>query len=169
MLIRKAHIAAGMSAALLLLSGSAATMPLIQAAPEAARSTGCTQEAAAGGGAHANQGNRSRAGRDLILGNVIGAAVENVAVLSNLTTALSALNGSPVQVVCLNDVLNQNDIRLLNNILNNSPILNNNLNNSLNNNTVLNNILQNADIALLNNVQIVSVDVLSGDIFVLRQ
>ena len=79
------------------------------------------------------------------------------------------MDSSNVQVVCLNDVLNQNDIRLLNNILNNSPILSGNLNESLNNNTVLNNLLQNADIALLNNVQVVSVDVLSGEVFVLRQ
>lgn len=169
MLIRKIHIATGLSAAMLTVSGLVGTGTLVQAAPEAQRSVGCTQEAAPGGGAEATQGNRSRAARDLILGNVVGAAVENVAVLSDLNTALSALNGANVQVVCLNDVLNQNDIRVLNNILNSSPILSDNLNNSLNNNEVLRNALQNADISLLNNVQVVSVDVLSGEVFVLRQ
>ena len=60
-------------------------------------------------------------------------------------------------------------MRILQNILNRSPILNNNFNNSLNNNDVLNNLLQNADIALLNNVQVVSEDIASGEVFVLRQ
>jgi hypothetical protein len=124
---------------------------------EAQRSPGgCTQEATGG---PAGTGNRSgRQNSAALLPAVIAVAVQNVAV--PVTAAnLSAVN---LNVVCLNDTLNQNDIRVLQDILNQSPILSENSNN-------LNNLLQNADIALLNNVQVVSVDVLSGDVFVLRQ
>ena len=77
------------------------------------------------------------------------AAISNVSILggnNNVQALNDALNGIavPVQVVCLNDALNQNDVRILQDILNQSPILNNNLNNSLNNNEILNNLLQNA-------------------------
>ena len=142
-------------------------------------SSGCTQEAVGGntnpGRSVVGQGQAANSQQTLV--GVISAAVSNVSVLGNTNVqALNdALNGIavPVQVVCLNDALNQNDVRLLQNILNDSPILNNNLNNSLNNNEViknsLNNLLQGSDIALLNNVQVVSVDVASGELFLLRQ
>lgn len=152
------------AAAVTLLIGTA-TVP---APVSAQRSSGCTQETAGGGGANANQrGGRSDSGAVLV--GVIAAAIQNVSVLSDINAAISALNGSNVQVVCLNDVLNQNDIRILNDLLAGSTILSDNLNNSLNNNDILTNVLTNANIALLNNVQVVSVDVGSGDIFVLQQ
>lgn len=138
-------------------------------------STGCTQEAVGGntnpGRSVVGQGQAANSNQTLV--GVIAAAISNVSVLgnNNVQALNDALNGIavPVQVVCLNDALNQNDVRILQNILNQSPILNNNLNNSLNNNNVLNNLLQNADIALLNNAEIVSVDVLSGTVYVLNQ
>ena len=139
-------------------------------------STGCTQEAVGGntnpGRSVVGQG--QAANSDQTLAGVIAAAISNVSVLggnNNVQALNDALNGIavPVQVVCLNDALNQNDVRILQNILNQSPILNNNLNNSLNNNDVLNNLLQGADIALLNNAEVVSVDVLSGTVYVLGQ
>lgn len=58
-----------------------------------------------------------------MLTGVIDAAVGDVQALNNLDTALSALNGSNLQVVCLNDVLNQNDLRILQDVLSGSPIL----------------------------------------------
>src|SRR6267378_848367 len=90
---------------------------------------GCAQTTSGGGGAltGGNQGNR--AGSTALLVGVIDAAV-------------SALNGSNLQVVCLNDALNQNDVRILQDVLNGSPILSGDLNQSLNNNNVLNNLLQ---------------------------
>ena len=139
-------------------------------------STGCTQEAVGGntnpGRSTVGQGQAANSNQTLV--GVIAAAISNVSVLggnNNLQALNDALNGIavPVQVVCLNDALNQNDVRILQNILNQSPILNNNLNNSLNNNDVLNNLLQHADIALLNNAEVVSVDVLSGTVYVLGQ
>ena len=139
-------------------------------------STGCTQEAVGGntnpGRSVVGQG--QAANSQQTLAGVIAAAVSNVSVLggnNNVQALNNALNGIavPVQVVCLNDALNQNDVRLLQDILNESPILNNNLNNSLNNNDVLNGLLQGSDIAVANGVQVVSVDVASGEVFLLRQ
>jgi len=127
--------------------------------------SGCTQTASGGGGATTGGQQTNRSDSGAVLVGVIDAAVQNVSVLNNLDTALSALNGANVQVVCLTDVLNQNDIRILQDVLNGSPILSNNLNNSLNNNTVLNNVLQNANIALLNNVQVVAVNIGGGQVF----
>ncbi len=142
-------------------------------------STGCTQEAVGGntnpGRSVVGQGQAANSQQTLV--GVISAAVSNVSVLGNtnvdaLNQALSNIT-APIQVVCLNDALNQNDVRLLQNILNESPILSDNLNNSLNNNEViknsLNNLLQNSDIAIANGVQVVSVDVASGELFLLRQ
>ena len=158
MFIRKTHIAAGMAAAMLLVPGAVATHSDVQVASAAQRSAGCTQAAAPGGGATAGQDNRSRANRDAVLGNLIGAMVDNAA---NINAAVSALNGANVSVVCLNDVLNQNDIDILNNVLNDSNVLSNI--------AILNNSLNNPDIALLNNVQIIAVNVGTGQVFALRQ
>ena len=72
----------------------------------------------------------------------------------------------------MNDVLNSNDIALLENVLNDNNVLNNSP--ILSNNTILNNALnnafQNADISLLNNVQVVAVN-LGGapQLFLLRR
>jgi hypothetical protein len=163
MFIRKTQIAAGMTAAMLLLSGSAATQSDVQVASAAQRSSGCTAEAAPGGGATAGQDNRSRANRQAVFGNLIGAMVNNAA---NITAAVAALEGSALQVVCLNDVLNNNDIDILNNVLNDSNVLSNI--------DILNHadILNNANILsldLLDDVQILAVDVDTGDVFVLAK
>jgi len=130
---------------------------------------GCAQTTSGGGGAltGGNQGNR--AGSTALLVGVIDAAVQNVQVLNNIDAALSALNGSNLQVVCLNDALNQNDVRILQDVLNGSPILSGDLNQSLNNNNVLNNLLQGSNVALLNNVQVVAVNLGTGQVFLLRQ
>ena len=67
--------------------------------------------------------------------------------------------------MCLNDVLNQNDVNLLNDVLSGENVLNNSLNN------LAQNALQNADVALLNDVQVVTVDLGGGSpqLFVLRR
>jgi len=124
---------------------------------------GCTQTTGGnntGGGNNNRQGGRP-AGDQLVVG-VIAAAIQNV------TADVNALNGNilnnpNIDVVCLNNVLNNNQIQLLSNLLNNSPILSQNSNN-------LNNLLQGSNIALLNNVQVVSVNLASGPtLFLLRQ
>jgi hypothetical protein len=119
----------------------------------------CTQTTTGDGGRitgapQTNRGNGSAAA----LTGVIDALI-NANALDNLDVAANALNSSPVQVVCLNDALNQNDLSLLSNvlsgdnILNNSPILNDSLNN------LAQNALQNADINAANNVQVLAVSV----------
>jgi hypothetical protein len=117
---------------------------------------GCVQNAA---GAPAGNGNRSgRQNSGAVLPAVIAAAVQNVSVP---VTALP-VSGANLNVVCLNDTLNQNDVRVLQDILNQSPILSQNSNN-------LNNLLQGSDIAVANGVQVVAVDLGSGTLFLLRQ
>ena len=102
-----------------------------------------------------------------MLAGVINAAVQDVQVLNNIDVPLNALNSSNLQVVCLTDALNQNDIHILQDLLNGSPILSNDLNGSLNNNTILNNLLQRSNIALLNNVQVVAVNLGTGQVFLM--
>jgi hypothetical protein len=131
--------------------------------------TGCTQATTGGGGATTGGRQSNRSDSRAVLVGLIDVLVQDVQALNNLDIALSALNGSNLQVVCLNDVLNQNDIRLLQDILNGSPILSNDLNNSLNNNTVLNNLLRDSNIALLNNVSVVAINLGTGQVFLLRQ
>lgn len=122
--------------------------------------TACTGGAIGGGSASGAQANRSDSGA--VLPAVIAAAVQDVSVLSDLNTNLNAVNGTNLQVVCLNDVLNQNDVRILNNVLNDSPILSGDLNNSLNNDAnnldVLNGLLSGSNLSLLNNTQVVAVN-----------
>jgi len=154
------HRAVALAAAVVLLGGSA-----FVAAPAQAQNApgGCTQNVA---GAPVGGGNRSgRQNSAATLPSVIALAVQNVAVPIDVT----ALNNANVQVVCLNDVLNQNDVRVLQDILNESPILsgnNNNLNNILQNANILNNL------ALANGVQLVALNVgsptASPTLFVLR-
>ena len=144
------------------------TLTAIPAAAQQGGSNGCTQDATStGGGAGAEQrGGRSQSGA-LLIGAIV-AAVQNVSVLSDLAVAVDALDATNVSVVCLNDVLNGNDIRILQDILNQSPILSESLNDNEVLNDSLNNLLRNADISLLNNVEIVSVDIATGTIYVIE-
>jgi|SRR5579859_4045787 len=136
-----------------------------------AHNSGCTQSTTGGGGATTGGTQTNRANSGALLVGVIDAAVQDVQALNNIDAALSALNGSNLQVVCLSDALNQNDVHILQDVLNGSPILSGDcsscLNQSLNNNTVLNNLLQNSNIDLLNNVQVVAVNLQTGQIFVM--
>jgi hypothetical protein len=137
--------------AIMLSSAFAATPAQAQRSPG-----GCTQEAVGG---PAGTGNRSgRQNSAAVLPAVIAAAVQNV----DVPVTAANLSGVTLSVVCLNDTLNQNDVRLLQDILNQSPILSENSNN-------LNHLLQGSDIAVANGVQVVSVDLGSGDLFLLRQ
>jgi hypothetical protein len=147
--------------------------PLEQAPPQQERTTersgtstggsGCTQTASGAGGTTSGAPQTTvdpQSSHALVVG-VVAAAVQNVSALDNVQNVLTnTLSGANVELVCLNDVLNENDIRLLQDILNESPILNNNLNNSLNNNEVLKGFLNNNNIAA--NVEVVSVRLLSG-------
>lgn len=165
-MLRTLSVAAATAA---LVGSSIFTMPV----SAQGRSAGCTQQAVGGnttpGRGPVAQGQAQNSEQTLV--GVISAAVSNVALLNDVNALNNALNGvaANVQVVCLNDALNQNDVRVLNDVLAGSPILNNVLNNSLNNNDILRNALQNANIDLLNNARIVSVDLLSGNVYVLNQ
>jgi hypothetical protein len=124
--------------------------------------TGCTQQATTG---NQNQAGGGRAGGqrlagDQALGGLIDAALQDVQVLNNISAQVQALQGN-LSVVCLNDTLNGNQLQVLDNILNNSPILNNNLNNSLNNLSALNNL------NLLGGARVLAVDLTTGNVYVL--
>ena len=117
----------------------------------------CTQSTSgAGGSATGVQANRSDSRQTLV--GVIDALINAQGVDPNVVA--NALNSSDVQVVCLNDVLNQNDVAILNDVLSGDNVLNNSLNGSLDN--TAQNALQNADVSLLNNVQVVTVDLGGG-------
>ncbi|MBA3275319.1 MAG: hypothetical protein H0T72_05960 [Chloroflexia bacterium] len=81
--------------------------------------------------------------------------------LINVNVGAVAVNVGDITVedlVDVNDVLNDNNVEILNNVLNNSPILSNN-------SDILTDLLRDADI--LNDTQVV-VGVLSGGIFVIQ-
>lgn len=81
--------------------------------------------------------------------------------LINVNVGAVAVNIGDItlnDLVDVEDVLNNNEVRILNNVLNNSPI-------ASNNSDILTNLLRDADI--LNNAQVV-VGVLSGGIFVIQ-
>jgi len=118
--------------------------------------TACTSDTTGDSSASGAQANRSQSGA--ILPAVIAAAVQDVSVLSDLNANLNTLNDTNVNVVCLNDVLNQNDVHILNDVLNDSPILSGDLNNSLNNVDVLNELAQNANVNVLDNTQVLAVN-----------
>jgi len=121
--------------------------------PNAANSS-CTQSTSGGtatGGSQTSSPGRSNSAATLIA--VVDAVIQDVHALDNLNVQ-QVLSSSNVQVVCLNDVLNQNDIRVLQDILNGSPIASNDLNNSLNHDAILN------GLSVANGAQIVAVDVL---------
>lgn len=126
---------------------------------------GCTQTATGGGGGSQTTGGGHQDSRAVLVG-VVNAAVQDVAALNNNNLDLSGIAAN-LQVVCLNNVLNGNDIHILEDILNGSPILSGNLNESLNDNTILTNFLNANNIAA--NVEVVSVDLGSGQVFLLRQ
>jgi hypothetical protein len=120
--------------------------------PNAANSS-CTQSttgAPATGGSQTSSHGASNSADTLV--SVVDAVIQNVHVLDNVN-AQQVLSSPNVQVVCLNDVLNQNDIRVLQGILNGSPVANQDLNNSLNDPTVL------SGLSVANGAQIVAVDV----------
>jgi hypothetical protein len=161
-----------MVAASLLVAGTLGAAAPVNAAPaEQGRSEGCFQTSTGPGGATSGGPQSNPSSSDAVLVGVIAAAVQNVSVLDNVQNVLTnVLSGANVELICLNDVLNQNDIRILQDILNESPILNNNLNDSLNNNEVLKNFLNNNNVAA--NVEVISVRALTGtggSLFLLRQ
>jgi len=115
--------------------------------------SGCTQTAVGGGAANGGPQNNGRATGMALIGGVIDVAVTDV--LNDVQANLNALNGANVSVVCLNDALNQNNVQVLQDVLNGSPILSNNrdvLTNFLNDNNVLN------GVSLLSGAQVVAVD-----------
>ena len=125
----------------------------------------CTQTTSGAGGSLAGGPQTGRAGSTNTLVGVIDALIQ-AQVPANVQALTSALNSSPVQVLCVNDVLNQNDINLLSDIANNNNVLNNSLND------LAQNALQRNNISLLDNVQILTVDLLSGgspQVVLLRQ
>jgi len=116
--------------------------------------SGCTQTATGGGTATGGPQNMGRDAGMTLIGGVIDVAVQDV--LNNVEANLNALNGANVSVVCLNDALNQNNVQILQDVLNNSPILSNNrdvLTNFLNDNNVLN------GVSLLTGAKVVAVDI----------
>lgn len=132
-------------------------------APAHAQPGGCTQ-ASTGSQSNTTTNRGQRQNSAAVLPAVIAAAVQNVAV-DALNGSLNNINASNINVVCLNDTLNQNDIRVLQDILNDSPILSGNrdfLNNTLRGATFLN------DVTLVDDVNVLAVNLQTGDIFVLR-
>lgn len=128
----------------------------------------CTQATSGAGGQATGAPQANRGDSHGVLVGVIDALI-NANALNDTQVVANALNSSNLQVVCLNDVLNQNDLNLLNDVLSGDNILNNSLNGSLN--EIAQNALQNADLALLNNVEVVTVNVGGGapQIFLLRR
>ena len=128
---------------------------------------GGTQQTGPGGGTQ--QGGQRQAGAAGLAG-LIDVVVQNVQVLNNVSALNESLNNAAsqnnIQVVCLNDTLNGNQVNVLSDILNNSNVLSNNrdvlsniLNNSANNN--LQNFL-NQNNVVIGDVVPVAVSVLSG-------
>jgi hypothetical protein len=111
--------------------------------------TGCTTT---GGGAPRGQTNiNQQGGPQAIIANVLGLALQNLAV-----GATAPINVSGLQVVCLNDVLNQNQLQVLNNVLNNNVV------------TALNNVFVNVNaLSLLSGAQVVAAD--NNNVYVLRR
>jgi hypothetical protein len=83
-----------------------------------------TQTQGGGGAGNVLPGARSQETRHAVITALIGAAVSNVTVDAPILN--NSLNNPNLSIVCLNNVLNQNDIALVENVLNNSPILSGN-------------------------------------------
>jgi hypothetical protein len=137
----------------------------LMAAPVSAQTTGDNQGnrgcdqlqlGGGGGGGLVDFGNRSQETRQGVIAGLIAAAVGGIGVEADVLN--DALNNPNLQVVCLNNVLNQNDIALVEDVLNRSPILSDNRD-------VLSNIAN--DNNILNGVEVISVDLLSGTVYVL--
>jgi|SRR5579871_2804660 len=175
-------IAASLAMALLVGSTMIGAVPASAQGGNDRGGPGCIQQTGPTGGSGASTGGEllqggNRSDSQSTLTSVIGLLVQDTSVnaLQQAQAAIAALNSNNInaQLVCLNNVLNGNDLRILNdvlnnnNVLNNSPILNSNnvpiLNNSLNN------ALQGSNISVLNNVQVVAVDLGSGQVFLLQR
>jgi hypothetical protein len=114
---------------------------------------GCTQATTGSnpaGGTQTSSPGRSNSANTLVA--VVDAVIQDVHAADNVNLQ-NALASDNIQVVCLNDVLNQNDIRVLQDILNGSPIASDDLNHSLNNPTIL------SGLSVANGAQVVAVDV----------
>ena len=131
------------------------------------RSAGCSQATTGGGTATGgNQSANNPSNSTGVLTGLVDVLVQDVQALNNIQANVNNLVASNnVSVVCLNDVLNQNDVHILQDVLNGSPILSNDLNNSLNNDTILTDFLNHNNIA--NNVQVIGVNLTTGQIYVL--
>jgi hypothetical protein len=115
--------------------------------------TSCTQATAVSnpaGGAQTSSPGRSNSADTLVA--VVDAVIQDVHAADNVNLQ-NALASDNIQIVCLNDVLNQNDIRVLQDVLNGSPVASNDLNHSLNNPSIL------SGLSVANGAQIVAVDV----------
>ena len=155
-------------AAMSLLISSLAVAPVsAQSTGDNTGNSGCTQTQGGGGGGGggvSQGGPRSNENRQAVIAGLIAAAVGNISLVQGDIAALNeALNNANLSVVCLNDVLNQNDIALVENVLNASPILSNNT-------VVLSDVLRDFlnDNNVVADVEVISVDFGSGDVFVLR-
>ena len=132
------------------------------ATPANAQPGGCTQATSGGAPNTTNRSQRQNSAANLPA--VIAAAVQNVTISVDALTG-QILNNTNLSVVCLNDTLNQNDVRVLQNILNESPILSgneNNLNDILRNSNVLSGITISPD------VNVLAVDLDEGIVYLLR-
>jgi hypothetical protein len=113
----------------------------------------CTQATSGSnpaGGAQTSSPGRSNSANTLVA--VVDAVIQDVHAADNVNLQ-NTLASDNIQVVCLNDVLNQNDVRVLQDILNGSPVASYDLNHSLNNPTIL------SGLSVANGAQIVAVDV----------
>jgi hypothetical protein len=153
-------------AAVSLLATSMIAVPANAQVTGGNRSSACQQTQGGGGTAIGDitPGNRSQANRQEVFAGLIAAAISNVNL--DVTALNNVLNSANVNIVCVNDVLNQNDIEVLSHILERSPILSHNRD-VLSNNEVVKNVLNNNNIAA--NVEVISLDLLSGTFFLLGQ
>ncbi|MBX5490738.1 MAG: hypothetical protein IRZ14_06235 [Chloroflexi bacterium] len=156
-------------ASMTLALGLAVAMGLPTAAPAAAQGQGqgqgrgaCFQQGAGGlqlapsGGTR--QGSAPQAGA-ATLGGLIDVVVQNTQLLNNVSALNETLNNAVsqnnLQLVCLNDTLNGNQVNVLSDILNSSEVLSHNrdvLSNILNNNEVIKNALNNTAVPVAVNV-----------------
>jgi|SRR5579864_1122740 len=167
-------------AAGLLLASTVSAMPVSAQAGGNSGNSGCGQTGGTTtGGSNTNSsGNQSTTNRGngsaLALGGLVNVLVQDVQVLAlnnnDVNAQLSQLATNPnVSVVCVTDVLNSNDVHILQDILNNSPILSHDLNQSLNNNNVLdqNSVLN--DVLSNSNLTVLGVNFDTGTVYVAPQ
>lgn len=151
--------------AAIMLVSTAAGAPALAQGQGQGQGRGCFQRDAGGlqvaptGGTR--QGGAPQAGAASLAG-LLDVVVQNAQVLNNVSalneTLNNAISQNNLQVVCLNDTLNGNQVNVLSDILNNSEVLSRNrdvLSNILNNNEVIKN-------ALNDNAVPIAVNVLGG-------